>query len=72
MLSALTDLPKKYYAKEGFLSMSGIGYTAALVIVGLGVLNMGLNRDISLPTIAVLSGGSIATWGYLKSSGVLY
>jgi hypothetical protein len=72
MLGALTDLPKKYYDKEGVISMAGIGYTAALVVMGLGVVNMGWNMDFTLPTVAIIGGGSIATWGYLKASGVLY
>jgi hypothetical protein len=72
MLSALTDLPRKYYEKEGVISMAGIGYTAALVVAGLGVLNMGKNMDFSLPTVAIIGGGSVAAWGYLKASGVLY
>ena len=72
MFGALTDLPKKYYAKEGVMSMAGIGYTAALVVMGLGVINMGWHKDISLPAVAIIGGGSVATWGYLKTSGVLY
>ena len=39
--------------------MAGIGYTAALVVMGLGVLNMGWNMDFSLPTVAIIGGGSI-------------
>ena len=52
--------------------MAGIGYTAALVVMGLGVINMGWHKDISLPAVAIIGGGSVATWGYLKASGVLY
>ena len=68
-----TDLPKKYYDKEGFLSTMGIGYTAALAVTGLGgfkvITASGTDR---LAAIAILGGGALATWGYLKSSGVLY
>jgi len=67
-----TDLPMKYYKEEGFLSVMGIGYTAALAITGLGVFHIVSKRDVSIPAVAILGGGAIATWGYLKSSGVLY
>ena len=64
------DMPQKYYEKEGFLSLMGIGYTAALAVTGLGLVNLVSNRDMS--AVAILGGGAVATWGYLKASGVLY
>ena len=64
------DMPQKYYEKEGFLSLMGIGYTAALAVTGLGLVNLVSNRDMS--AVAIVGGGALATWGYLKSSGVLY
>jgi hypothetical protein len=69
-----TDLPAKYYDKEGFLSLMGIGYTASLVVLGLGAAQMfkGSGANHALHTIAILGGGALATWGYLKTSGVLY
>ena len=67
------DIPQKYYEQEGFLSLMGIGYTAALAVTGLGgfkvITASGTDR---LAAIAILGGGALATWGYLKSSGVLY
>ena len=67
------DIPERYYEKEGFLSLMGIGYTAALAVTGLGAFNMITARGSDrLPAIAILGGGALATWGYLKSSGVLY
>ena len=65
-----TDLPMKYYEQEGFLSSMGIGYTAALAITGLGILNLVSKRDKA--AVAIVGGGALATWGYLKSSGILY
>jgi hypothetical protein len=67
-----TDLPAKYYKEEGFLSVMGIGYTAALAITGLGLFHMVSKMDISIPAVSIVGGGALATWGYLKSSGVLY
>ena len=68
-----TDLPAKYYEKEKFISLMGIGYTASLAVTGLGgfkvITASGTDR---LAAIAILGGGALATWGYLKSSGVLY
>jgi hypothetical protein len=66
------DLPQKYYEKEGFLSAMGIGYTAALTVTALGLVHTISKRDFSIPAAAIISGGAIATWGYLKASGVLY
>ena len=48
----------------------GIGYTAALAVTGLGLVNIVSKRDMS--SVAILGGGALATWGYLKASGVLY
>ena len=66
------DLPQKYYEKEGFLSLMGIGYTAALAVTFLGgfkvITSPGTDR---LPAIAIVGGGALATWGYLKSSPYL-
>tara|TARA_Y100000389_G_scaffold158635_1_gene160161 strand:- start:25532 stop:25741 length:210 start_codon:yes stop_codon:yes gene_type:complete len=66
------DLPQKYYEKEGFLSLMGIGYTAALAVTFLGgfkvITSQGTDR---LPAIAIVGGGALATWGYLKSSPYL-
>ncbi len=67
-----TDLPAKYYKDEGFLSVMGIGYTAALAITGLGLFHMITKMDISMPAVAIPVGGALATWGYLTTSGVLY
>tara|TARA_Y100000310_G_scaffold335211_1_gene416696 strand:- start:2763 stop:2969 length:207 start_codon:yes stop_codon:yes gene_type:complete len=64
------DIPQKYYEQEGFLSLMGIGYTAALAVTGLGLVNIVSKRDMS--SVAILGGGALATWGYLKASGVLY
>ncbi len=66
----MLDIPKKYYEQEGFLSLMGIGYTAALAVTGLGLVNIVSKRDMS--SVAILGGGALATWGYLKASGVLY
>ena len=66
------DLPMKYYEQEGFLSSMGIGYTAALAITGLGLFHIITKMDISIPAVSIVGGGALATWGYLKSSGVLY
>ena len=66
------NIPQKYYDKEGFFSINGIGYTAALAVTFLGAFKVitakGTNR---LPAIAILGGGGLATWGYLKSSPYL-
>jgi hypothetical protein len=64
------DIPQKYYEQEGFLSLMGIGYTAALAVTGLGLVNLVSKRDMS--AVAIVGGGALATWGYLKQSGVLY
>ncbi len=48
----------------------GIGYTAALAVTGLGLVNLVSHRDMS--DFAIVGGGALATWGYLKASGVLY
>lgn len=66
------DLPQEYYEKEGFLSVMGLGYTAALAVIGLGALSTIQKKQYGLPALAILGGGAVATWGYLKSSGVLY
>lgn len=70
------DIPKKYYDKEGFLSLNGIGYTAALAVTGLGLVNLvknfGGSGSKDMTHIAIVGGGALATFGYLKSSGVLY
>ena len=67
----MLDIPQKYYAKEGFLSLNGIGYTAALAVTGLGGFKLiTASRSDKLPAIAILGGGALATWGYLKASGV--
>ena len=69
----MLDIPQKYYEKEGFLSINGIGYTAALAVTGLGGFKViTASRTDKLAAIAILGGGAVATWGYLKSSGVLY
>ena len=68
------DLPQKYYEEVRFLSPMGIGYTAALAATGLGIVNLIWpywgKRDMS--AVAIVGGGALATWGYLKASGVLY
>ena len=69
----MLDIPKKYYEQEGFLSSMGIGYTAALAVTFLGAFKVITeSRGNKLPAIAILGGGAVATWGYLKTSGVLY
>ena len=66
-------IPQKYYEKEGFASLMGIGYSAALAVTGLGGFKVITARGTDrLAAIAILGGGALATWGYLKSSGVLY
>ena len=68
----MLDIPKKYYEQEGFLSQMGIGYTAALAVTGLGLVNI-ISRDVpTMWSCVILGGGALATWGYLKASGVLY
>tara|TARA_B100000401_G_scaffold415100_1_gene336483 strand:+ start:676 stop:876 length:201 start_codon:yes stop_codon:yes gene_type:complete len=66
----MLDIPKKYYDQEGFLSLMGIGYTAALAVTGLGLVNLVSKRDMS--AIAIVGGGALATFGYLKEAGVDY
>ena len=69
----MKNYPKEFYAKEGFLSINGIGYTAALAVTFLGAFKVITeSRSNKLPAIAILGGGALATWGYLKTSGVLY
>ena len=48
----------------------GIGYTAALAVTGLGLVNLVSKRDMS--AVAIVGGGALATFGYLKASGVDY
>ena len=67
------DMPQKYYEKEGFLSLNGIGYTAALAVTFLGIpLVFRASRTDKIPAFAILGGGALATWGYLKEAGVDY
>jgi len=70
------DIPKKYYDQEGFFSLNGIGYTAALAVTGLGIVNfvqnLGGSGSKDMTHVAIFVGGGLATFGYLKSSGVLY
>ena len=70
------DLPQKYYEQERFLSLNGIGYTAALAVTGLGLVNLfknfGGSGSKDMTALAIVGGGALATWGYLKTSGVLY
>ena len=72
----MLDIPQKYYAKEGFLSLNGIGYTAPLAVTGLGLVNyvqnLGGSCSKDMTNLAIVVGGGLATWGYLKSSGVVY
>ena len=69
----MKNYPKEFYAKEGFLSINGIGYTAALAVTGLGGFKViTASRTDKLAAIAILGGGALATWGYLKTSGVIY
>ena len=74
-------IPQKYYEQEGFLSLMGIGYTAALATTGLGILtsinqlerineNLASTTKRSIVSVAMIGGGALATWGYLKTSGV--
>ncbi len=69
-------IPQKYYEQEGFLSLNGIGYTAALAVTGLGLVNyvqnFGGSGSKDMTNLAIVGGGALATWGYLKASGVLY
>ena len=66
------DIPQKYYAKEGFTSLMGLGYTAALATVGFTVANMVMHRNFSMEMMAAIVGGSLATWAYLKESDMDY
>jgi len=66
----MLDIPQKYYEEVRFLSPMGIGYTAALAVTGLGLVNLVSKRNMS--AVAIVGGGALATWGYLKQSGVLY
>ncbi len=54
----------------------GIGYTAALAVTGLGLVNyvqnLGGSGSKDMTNLAIVVGGGLATWGYLKSSGVVY
>ena len=79
----MLDIPQKYYEQEGFLSLMGIGYTAALATTGLGILtsinqlerineNLASTTKRAIVSVAMIGGGALATWGYLKTSGVLY
>lgn len=65
-------IPQKYYEREGFMSTMGLGYTAALATIGFTVWNMISHRSISIEMAAALAGGSLATWGYLRDSGLNY
>lgn len=65
-------IPQEYYAKEGILSLMGLGYTAALATVGLTIANMAVHRNLSKEMLAALLGGAVATWGYLKDSDLDY
>jgi hypothetical protein len=64
------SIPREYYAKEGIVSIMGLGYTAALATVGLSLVGLIQKRDLG--TAVALVGGCMATWGYLTTSGVEY
>ena len=49
----------------------GIGYTAALATIVLGVANFSLAKR-ELTNTFIIGGGVIATYGYLRASGVIY
>jgi hypothetical protein len=66
------EIPQQYYEREGFMSTMGIGYTAALATIGFTAWNMISNRSISIEMVAALTGGAVATWGYLKDSDLNY
>ena len=73
-------LPMEYYKQEGFLSLMGLGYTFALAVTGLGLVNLVSKREryspmsseTLIPQLYIVSGGALATWGYLKAAGVDY
>jgi len=69
---SLLQIPQKYYAKEGYFSGMGLGYTAALATVAFTVVNMVMDRNFSMEMMAAIVGGSLATWGYLKESDLDY
>ena len=48
----------------------GIGYTAALAVTGLGLVNCFRFRNFD--GLMIVTGGALATLGYLRASGVLY
>ena len=66
----MLDIPQKYYDQEGFFSLNGIGYTAALAVTGLGLVNSFRFRNFD--GLMIVTGGALATLGYLRASGVLY
>ena len=53
-----------------------LGATAALAVTGLGLVNyvqnLGGSGSKDMTNLAIVVGGGLATWGYLKSSGVVY
>ena len=60
----MLDIPKKYYDQEGFFSLNGIGYTAALAVTGLGLVNSFRFRNFD--GLMIVTGGALATLGYLR------
>ena len=82
MLDALTAVPKKYYATEKKM-IHKVGYTIALAMMGIGVLETlhsipyivkgqsNHRRCMTLGPIVVACGG-VAAFAYLKEAGVDY
>mgnify|MGYP001246124219 CR=1 FL=1 len=81
MLGSLTAIPKKYYATEKKM-IHKVGYTIALALMGIGVLETAHSIPyivkgqsnivgITIGPIVIACGGVAATM-YLKEAGVDY
>jgi hypothetical protein len=81
MLNALTAVPKQYYATEKKM-LHKVGYTIALAMMGIGVLETlhsipyivkGQSNIVgmALGPVVVACGG-VAAFAYLKEAGVDY
>jgi len=66
----MKNYPAEFYSKEKSI-VALYGYSCALSLMGLGLVNYYQNKEI-LPSAAIIVGGGIAAWGYLKTSGILY
>ncbi len=81
MLGSLTAIPKKYYATEKKM-IHKVGYTIALALMGIGVLETAHSipyivkgesnlTGMTLGPIVIACGGVAATM-YLKEAGIDY